>query len=139
MDLLNEISDIKRRMGILESDTSDFIEKYEKDLTLVKKLTPELIKLFKNNFSDELYKINYEIRKVAYGSTWIKDEETGESKSYSSEKVTFILEFINKTYAEKREIRRMAYNLIEQFTPFNLEKYGCPIDLVFFNYTKEEF
>lgn len=139
MDLLNEISDIKRRMGILESDTSDFIEKYEKDLKLAKKLIPELIKLFKNNFGDELYKINYEIRKVAYGSTWIKDEETGESRSYSSEKVSFILEFINKKYAEKREIRRIAFDTIEQFTPFNVEKYGCPIDLVFFNYTKEEF
>lgn len=139
MDLLNEISDIKRRMGILESDTSDFIEKYEKDLKLAKKLIPELIKLFKNNFGDELYKINYEIKKVAYGSTWIKDEETGESRSYSSEKVSFILEFINKRYAEKREIRRIAFDTIEQFTPFNVEKYGCPIDLVFFNYTKEEF
>jgi len=139
MDLLNEISDIKRRMGILESDTSDFIEKYEKDLKLAKKLIPELIKLFKNNFGDELYKINYEIKKVAYGSTWIKDEETGEYGSYSSEKVSFILEFINKRYAEKREIRRIAFDTIEQFTPFNVEKYGCPIDLVFFNYTKEEF
>jgi hypothetical protein len=106
---------------------------------LAKKLIPELIKLLKDNFGDDLYKIDYKIKGVAFGSTWIKDEKTGNSQSYSSEKVLFTLEFINKIYREKREIRDKFSNIIESFTPFNLQLYGCPIDVDFFNYTKEEF
>jgi hypothetical protein len=139
MKLQEEILSIKNKMGLTESDASDFIEKYEKDLKLAKKLIPELIKLLKDNFGDDLYKIDYKIKGVAFGSTWIKDEKTGNSQSYSSEKVVFTLEFINKNYREKREIRDKFSNIIESFTPFNLQLYGCPIDVDFFNYTKEEF
>jgi hypothetical protein len=86
MKLQEEILSIKNKMGLTESDASDFIEKYEKDLKLAKKLIPELIKLLKDNFGDDLYKIDYKIKGVAFGSTWIKDEKTGNSQSYSSEK-----------------------------------------------------
>lgn len=139
MKLQEELVSIKNKMGLTESDASDFIEKYEKDLKLAKKLIPQLIKLIKDNFGDDLYKIDYRIRGVAFGSTWIKNEKTGSSQSYSSEKVLFTLEFINKNYAEKREIRHKFFNIIESFTPFNIAAYGSPIDVDFFNYTREEF
>jgi hypothetical protein len=54
MKLQEEILSIKNKMGLTESDASDFIEKYEKDLKLAKKLIPELIKLLKDNFGDDL-------------------------------------------------------------------------------------
>lgn len=126
-------------MRIIETEETDFVEKYEKDLKLAKKLTPELVKLLKDNFGNDLYKIDYKIKRVVFGSTWIKDEKTNTSQSYSSEKVVFILEFINKNYGEKIEIRRITFETIESFTPFDLTKYGCPLDIEFYNYEKKEF
>lgn len=124
---------------VIESEETEFIEKYEKNSKLAKKYEPLIINLLKKTFGDDLYNISTNHTNTAYGSIWINDPKTNTSEMFSGPKIIFTLEFINKNKLEQQQIRRTAYNTIESFTPFNMEKYGCPIDVRFINYEKKEF
>lgn len=122
-------------MGLNESeeDEQDIIN-YEKNLILVKKMENQIINLFKESFSDKLYKISSEMSDICYGSTRTKDGE-----SYCNQQLKLILEFIDLSYKEEREIRSNSFNIIASFTPFDVRKYMSPIDFKFINYTKKTF
>jgi hypothetical protein len=139
MNLQEQISRIKDQMGLIESEDDDFVEKYEKNLEISKKIAPELIKVFKSYFGDDLYKIKHGLKSVAFGSTSVKDKETGEMVIFSPERVVFSLEFITKTPNEKRQIRHKVFDIIDSYTPFNMTQYGSPIDVELYNYYRENF
>jgi len=132
MKLQEEISSIRNKMGLSESDSDEEIRKYENDFDLAKKLLPKILKLFKNTFGKELVEIDTEFHKVILGSTQTK---TGDS--YRADRITINLTFFDIKNTD--EIRRRAFEVIRQFTPFDVRMYGCPIGFEFYNYKKVSF
>lgn len=139
MKLQEEILSIKNKMGLIESEETEFIEKYEKNSKLAKKYESLIINLLKKTFGDDLYNISTNHTNRSYGSTWIDNPKTNTREMFSGPIIIFTLEFINKTKTEQYQIRKTTYRTIKSFTPFDMEKYGCPIEVKFVNYEKKEF
>jgi hypothetical protein len=111
----------------IEEDNK-FIEDYERNLELAKKITPKIIELLKISLKNEIKKIDYHTKKVIMGSTY--DEKNKES--YLAKRIEIVIQSDNPD--KDRWIDQQIYNqvskLLKDYTPFNPKKYGSPIDIL---------
>lgn len=137
MKLNEELYYIKGKMGLNEGskdDTEEFVKNYERKYNMIIKVLPSLENLLKDNFGDDLYKIQSTIKNVSMGSTRVKDPITGEWDNYVAKRVEITLEFINITYSERIKIKNQTRNLINDFLSVDIYLYGSPIDVEYINY-----
>lgn len=137
MRLNEELYYIKSKMGLNEGskdDTEEFVKNYERKYNMIIKVLPSLEKLLKDNFGEDLYKMSTTIKKVSMGSTIINNYATGERYPYVAKRVEITLEFINKGYSERLDIKNQTRNLINDFLSVDIYLYGSPIDVEYINY-----
>ena len=140
----NEFRLIKQRLKEKEYEKDkEFIQKYKKQFQLAKKLTPSIIQLIEENYGEMIEKIEVRQKEVVYGSTYDFENKT---LGWQASKLEF------QIYSENSEgnTNSLRWNILEKmanFTPFNIKKYGCPIDVKVFtkksvsdpNYSKDHY
>ena len=111
----------------MSDERSEFIEKYEKSYETALKLEKVMVKYFDQMYGEYLYEIETRYKGVHFGGV-----------NYSAEYLMFKFCFdegvsYSKVSDNRKKIRD-AFNLMFNF---DLGKWGCPIDVEFYQLKKE--
>ena len=111
----------------MSDERSEFIEKYEKSYETALKLEKVMVKYFDQMYGEYLYEIETRYKGVHFGGV-----------NYSAEELIFKFCFDEDvSYSKARDIRKKIWDGFNQMFNFELGKWGCPIDVEFYQLKKE--